>query len=108
MRFVDTSGYAAQVINAAPPPVAPTVQTVGISLGAVIASIATAVVAVGGSLVMIQRRHLPRRAVDIGSVFARFALRPLRAVHSGHAGDYVAWLTFGMAAFGGILAALTR
>jgi hypothetical protein len=28
----------------------------------------------------------------------------LRAVHSGVIGDYVAWLTFGVAALGGLLA----
>ena len=108
VRFLDSSGYAAQVIDATAPLRAPAAQSVGISLGAVVAVLATAAVAVGGAVVTIQRRHLPARAVDIGSVLARFALRPLRAVHSGHAGDYVAWLTVGMAAFGGILAVLTR
>ncbi|HKW74261.1 MAG TPA: hypothetical protein VJN64_01940, partial [Terriglobales bacterium] len=31
-------------------------------------------------------------------------LRPLRIIHSGHIGDYVAWLTFGVAAIGGAFA----
>jgi multicomponent Na+:H+ antiporter subunit D len=108
VRFLDSSGYAAQVIDATPSLGAPAAQTVGISLSAVVAILATAAVAIGGAVVTIERRHLPSRVVDIGSVLARFALRPLRAVHSGHAGDYVAWLTVGMAAFGGILAVLTR
>lgn len=34
------------------------------------------------------------------------AIRGLRAVHSGHVGDYVAFLTFGAAAFGVVLAVL--
>ncbi len=38
----------------------------------------------------------------------RIAMRPLRAIHSGHIGDYVAFLTFGVAAYGGILALLLR
>ena len=33
---------------------------------------------------------------------ARGALSGLRALHSGHTGDYVAWLTFGVAALGGL------
>jgi multicomponent Na+:H+ antiporter subunit D len=32
------------------------------------------------------------------------AVSPLRALHTGHAGDYVAWSVLGMAAFGGALA----
>ena len=33
---------------------------------------------------------------------------PLRRLHSGHVGDYVTFLTFGVAAFGGVLAWLMR
>ena len=36
----------------------------------------------------------------------RTVLGPLRALHSGHIGDYIAWLTVGVATFGGILAAV--
>jgi hypothetical protein len=32
----------------------------------------------------------------------------LRRLHSGQAGDYVAWLSFGAAAFGVLLAAVAR
>jgi hypothetical protein len=32
----------------------------------------------------------------------------LRALHSGHVGDYVAWLTFGVAALGGAFAFVLR
>ena len=35
-------------------------------------------------------------------------LAPLRAVHSGHIGDYVAWLTFGTAVIGGLFALTIR
>lgn len=30
--------------------------------------------------------------------------RTLEAVHSGHVGDYVAWITFGVAILGGVVA----
>lgn len=36
------------------------------------------------------------------------ALRPLKLVHTGHVGDYVAWLTFGVAALGGAFALALR
>jgi multicomponent Na+:H+ antiporter subunit D len=36
------------------------------------------------------------------------ALAPLRAAHSGHIGDYVAWLTFGVAVVGGLFAVTLR
>jgi len=35
-------------------------------------------------------------------------MRALRAMHTGRIGDYVAWLAFGTAAFGGLAAALLR
>jgi hypothetical protein len=35
-------------------------------------------------------------------------LQPLRAAHSGHIGDYVAWLTFGTAVLGGLFALTIR
>ena len=55
---------------------------------------------------LIERRRLPRNtALQRG---ARAALSPLRSVHSGHIGDYIAWLTIGVAVYGGILASVTR
>jgi multicomponent Na+:H+ antiporter subunit D len=38
----------------------------------------------------------------------RAVTQQLRAAHSGHIGDYVAFLTFGVAAFGGVLAILLK
>jgi len=46
-----------------------------------------------------------------GRSFARAARRvtaPLRLVHSGDVGDYVAWLTFGTALVGGVFALTLR
>ncbi|HJS98127.1 MAG TPA: proton-conducting transporter membrane subunit [Terriglobales bacterium] len=44
-------------------------------------------------------KHMLTRPVAV-------AVRGLRSIHSGHVGDYVAFLTFGVAAFGVVLAAL--
>lgn len=35
-------------------------------------------------------------------------IRPLRALHSGHIGDYIAWLTLGVAILGGVLTLTLR
>ena len=34
--------------------------------------------------------------------------KPLRYLHSGHVGDYVAWLTFGVLCFGALFGFLVR
>ncbi|HKW24762.1 MAG TPA: proton-conducting transporter membrane subunit [Terriglobales bacterium] len=47
------------------------------------------------------RKHMLTRPVAV-------AVRGLRSIHSGHVGDYVAFLTFGVAAFGVVLAALVH
>jgi multicomponent Na+:H+ antiporter subunit D len=48
--------------------------------------------------------HPLRRGIEGFSGGASFVLRPLRILHSGHMGDYVAWLTAGVAAIGGLFA----
>ncbi len=53
------------------------------------------------------RRRGPLNALDFSGGLAPL-LRPLRRIHSGHMGDYVAWLTFGTALFAGIFALLVR
>src|SRR5581483_7183461 len=72
------------------------------------ASIVWAVVTLVGSIALgfasTVRDRLPRSVSD---GLAR-AFMPLRAVHSGHIGDYVAWLTFGTAVIGGLFAVTIR
>lgn len=46
-------------------------------------------------------------AVVMVAKFHPFVLS-LGEVHSGHVGDYVAWLTFGLAALGGAFAFVLR
>ena len=50
------------------------------------------------------RRRLPAALRERGGRALAPALEGLRALHSGHVGDYVAWLTFGTAALGGLFA----
>ena len=107
-RFVDSAAYAELVVNGTAAGEAPEPEPADHgSTGAVVASVATAVVSVGAALLIMARRRLPQsggRAFD----FANRVVSPLRTVHSGHIGDYIAWLTAGVAAFGGILTAVTR
>ncbi|GEM_PF-5315542 len=44
----------------------------------------------------------PGRSVWLG------AIQRLRRLHSGHVGDYVAWLTVGMAIIGAVLTAVNQ
>ncbi|HKT50454.1 MAG TPA: hypothetical protein VJV96_09150 [Candidatus Angelobacter sp.] len=48
--------------------------------------------------------HPLRRGIEDYSGGVSFVLRPLRILRSGHMGDYVAWLTAGVAAIGGLFA----
>ena len=52
------------------------------------------------------RERLPR-ALRLGA-FAERGVRPLRAMQSGHPGDYVLWITVGLATFGSLAMFLLR
>lgn len=72
------------------------------------ASVVWAIVTLLGSALLgfasLYRARLPERVTD---ALAR-GLGPLRAAHSGHVADYVAWLTFGTAVIGGLFALTIR
>jgi multicomponent Na+:H+ antiporter subunit D len=102
-RFTDQLDYAAVVLDHRPAAAVPpevwhtTTQAVVWSLVTLIGSFAV------GSL-SLYRARLPRSlTAGLGRV-----LQPLRAAHSGHIGDYIAWLTFGTAAIGGLFALAIR
>jgi multicomponent Na+:H+ antiporter subunit D len=101
--FTDRLGYAAAVLDhRAPPPPPPGEWTTTTS------SVLWALVTLVGSVVVgvasLYRTRLPRAAA--GALAA--ALAPLRAVHSGHIGDYVAWLVLGTTVIGGLFALAIR
>lgn len=110
-RFVDTPAYAAAVIDGVPESVAAHAdaeESAGFPTAAVVASAITLLLSALIALALLERRRLPvdlvRRLRAVGGP----VLNPLRALHSGHIGDYIAWLTVGVATFGGILAAVVR
>ena len=77
------------------------------------AAIAWSLVSVVGSIAfaafaLYRHRLVPLRARQRAYGLMGGGLHALRSVHSGMVGDYVAWLTFGVAALGGLLALVLR
>jgi len=101
-RFVDGDAFRAAVLGIPTPrpgvPSAPAWTAPGVSLG-LLSSVLAGVVA----LAALYRDRLPTGA---GTVVRPFlgAVRGLRALHSGHVGDYVAWLVVGVAVLGALAA----
>jgi multicomponent Na+:H+ antiporter subunit D len=106
-RIENRPAHAAEVLaGKLPPPSAPLALHAGVAPYAY--AVASTVLAVALAFFGLYRRRLPallrRRAGR--------ALGPpvtmLKGLHSGIVGDYVAWVTFGAAALGGLLALLLR
>ena len=103
MIMQDRAAYQARVLEHAwiPIPSAPQERTpIGKGLAWSFAATVGALALGLGSL----SRHWPAKHVLTRPI--RIAIRGLRTIHSGHVGDYVAFITFGVAAFGAVLAAL--
>ena len=111
--FTDSAGYRrAALLPGGPAPVPPgdwsaigNWKASGLLLGLLSATGAVAVAAVGiwaGSLARALSGRPGRAAHQLGGG-ARRVLRGLRALHSGHIGDYVAWLIVGVAVLGGFI-----
>jgi multicomponent Na+:H+ antiporter subunit D len=102
-EFTDRLAYTNAVLFHEAPPAVPAVPW-----HTTTSSIVWALVTLVGSFVVgfasLYRDRLPRIATD---ALGR-ALAPLRAVHSGHIGDYVAWLVLGTAVVGGLFALTIR
>jgi multicomponent Na+:H+ antiporter subunit D len=107
-RFEDRPAYAAIVLRAEPPPPlrrAEPHHTSGASFLYGAASTLGALALAGCALARGGAAERARRRVT------RAARRPvagLHLLHSGHVGDYVAWLTAGAATLGGLCAVFLR
>jgi multicomponent Na+:H+ antiporter subunit D len=101
--FVEHGDYARVVLDHRPrsPVPAGEWQTTSSSI---VWSLVTLVGSAAVGFLSLYRARLPQR---VSGTMAR-ALAPLRAAHSGHVGDYVAWLTFGTAVIGGLFALTIR
>jgi multicomponent Na+:H+ antiporter subunit D len=101
-RFTDAAGYISQALHAtgaAPlrPDTAAAWTEEGIGL-----DIVSAALALGIALLAIYGRRLPSAIRDAARP-ARPVVALLHRVHSGHVGDYIAWLLLGVASLAAIL-----
>jgi multicomponent Na+:H+ antiporter subunit D len=101
--FTDRLGYAGVVLQhraLAPPPPETWHTTTSSVVWAVVTVVGSAIVGVAS----VYRNRAPEPFTNaLGAVIA-----PLRAVQTGHIGDYVAWLVFGVAVIGGLFAVTIR
>jgi multicomponent Na+:H+ antiporter subunit D len=108
IEFSDHQGYATSVLGTPSSPLHQGAGAVGATLSSVLLGVAGAAAAIVVALLALFRDRLPSAPITT----LRGALSPvvesLRDLHSGHVSDYVAWLTVGVAAFGGVLAAALR
>jgi multicomponent Na+:H+ antiporter subunit D len=106
-RFMERGAYAATVLHGAHPRV-PTAPPSSLHASDFIYASLSLTLALALAWAALSReplsRHAPRALMHGG----RRALAALRALHSGHVGDYVAWLTFAVATLGGLFALTLR
>jgi multicomponent Na+:H+ antiporter subunit D len=106
-RFVATPAYLAAGLGARPAALAaagviPSPSVADIAYGVLFTAVAVLI----GLGVLVPRR-LPDPLSAVTAV-ARQAARRLHALHSGHPGDYITWLTLGAAVFTGVFAVTLR
>jgi multicomponent Na+:H+ antiporter subunit D len=106
-RMRDTAGLAARVLEGTPlaPPALESPEPLG-------ASAVRGVLVTAGALLLaavtLFRKALPQAVRRPVAQLVEGGLGYLRELHSGHVGDYVAWLTVGVACFGCLCALLMR
>jgi multicomponent Na+:H+ antiporter subunit D len=102
MRFMDEGAYQQQVLQQAAPPQYQPPAEESLLVPIIRGVVATFLALVMAGLVLLP--HPLRKGIDGFSGGVSFILRPIRILHSGHMGDYVAWLTAGVAVIGGLFA----
>jgi multicomponent Na+:H+ antiporter subunit D len=110
IAFQDHRRYETAVLRLSPPASLhrPSPTRVRTTSSSIFYGLAGTVAAAGIALLALFQHRLPRVPV----ARARSAFGPrltwMRDLHSGHVGDYVTWLTVGVASLGGILAVALR
>jgi multicomponent Na+:H+ antiporter subunit D len=102
MRFQDQAAYQAEVLQRAGLPAYHPPPSESLLPGIVRGLVSTLLAFVLAGYVLF-RKKLPLKNIDFAGGLT-VVLRPLRIIHSGNMCDYVAWLTFGVAVFGGLFA----
>ena len=106
-RVEDRPAHAAEGLGGKPPPGSPPVA-VGAGAAPYAYGLASTVGAVLFALFGLYRRRLPLLLRRRAGPLLEPPVAVLKGLHSGLVGDYVAWLTFGAAAIGGLVALLGR
>jgi multicomponent Na+:H+ antiporter subunit D len=101
-RFSDRTAYQSEVLFHGSVPVYHPDRLDPLLPGVIRGLVTTVLALVLAGFVLFRQKALPR-ILDFSAGFT-VLLKPLRIIHSGHIGDYVAWLTFGVAAIGGAFA----
>ncbi len=105
-RFTNTAVYRLTVLDAEASGMSALASTSSNTEG-LIGGLFTAACSVAIALSSLFADRFPRSLRDIISQAIHPAMGALRALHSGKVGDYVTWLTLGVAVFGIVLAILT-
>ena len=102
-QFVDRIDYTSVVLDHTRPAPVPR-EVWHTTTSSVVWSIVTLAGSIAVGTLSLYRARLPQAVTGaLGRVLA-----PLRAAHSGHIGDYISWLTFGVAVIGGLFAFTIR
>ena len=105
--FTDRAAYAATVLHNAVGPETPA-PSVPITAEAIVVAIVAVIAAVGIALAYLSTRRFSEAIPGIVRRPAEHSVLVIRRLHSGQAGDYVAWLTVGAAGVGLLMAVATR
>lgn len=101
-RFVDRSGYLAQTLTAAPAVVVHHVPEVTWTLSSVVLGMVSALLAVSFAFAGLYHQRAPKPVALVGRAFGP-PLSVLKRLHSGHIGDYAAWVLVGLACIGALV-----
>jgi multicomponent Na+:H+ antiporter subunit D len=94
--FTDAAGYASEALTGTTAPAEVPAPVANWTLTGVLLGLLSAGLAVGVAATGLWGRRVPVHAVAVRA--GRPVLTALRRLHSGHLGDYVAWLMTGMVA----------
>jgi multicomponent Na+:H+ antiporter subunit D len=106
-RFMDARGYQATTLDGVPQrsPAATSERPPGHR--AVVSTTIIMALALAIATIALFGHRFPPAWRQVARRFQLRLLVPIRTLHSGKVGDYVAWLTLGVSAFGIALLALT-
>lgn len=104
VQFANGSSYLAAVLHAGDAPPIEAGPPYSAPASAYVYSAVTLAAAVAVATATLFADRIPGAARQRAGALAARAANPLRALHSGHIGDYVAWLVAGVALLGGSFA----